>query len=49
MLSKVANWLIARNSKNVKETQTIFDEYVVRLSIEQFFNILKFVHQIPYS
>jgi hypothetical protein len=39
MLRKVANGLIAWKLKNVKEIQSIFDEYVVGLSREQFFNI----------
>ena len=49
MLRKVANGLIAWKLKNVKEIQSIFDEYVVGLSREQFFNILKFVYRSPYD
>ena len=49
MLMKVANGLIAWKLKNVKEIQSIFDEYVVGLSREQFFNVLKFVCRSPYD
>ena len=49
MLRKVVNGLIARKLNNVKEIQYIFDEYVVGLSREQFFNVLKFVCRSPYD
>jgi hypothetical protein len=35
--------------KNVKEIQSIFDEYVVGLSKEQFIDILKYVYQTPFD
>ena len=49
MLRKVANGLIAWKLKNVKEIESIFSEYFVGLSKEQFFNILKFVYRTPYD
>ena len=49
MLRKVANGLIAWKLKNVKEIESIFSEYVVGLSKEQFFDILKFVYRTPYD
>ena len=48
MLRKVANGLIAWKLNNVKEVESIFSEYVVGLSKEQLFNILKFVYNTPY-
>ena len=49
MLRKVANGLIAWKLKNVNEIQSIFDEYVVDFSREQYFNILKFVYRSSYD
>ena len=49
MLRKVANGLIAWKLKNVKEIESIFSEYFVGLSKEQFFNILIFVYRTPYD
>ena len=45
MIRKVATGLIAFKLKNVKEIQSIFDEYVVGLSKEQFIDILKYVYR----
>ena len=45
MLRKVANGLIAFKLKNVQEIQSIYDEYVVGLTKEQFFEILKYVYK----
>ena len=41
--------MIAWKLKNVKEIESIFSKYVVGLSKEQFFNILKFVYRTPYD
>jgi hypothetical protein len=49
MIQKVATGLIAFKLKNVKEIQSIFDEYVVGLSKEQFITILKFVYKTPFD
>jgi hypothetical protein len=49
MIRKVATGLIAFKLKNVKEIQSIFDEYVVGLSKEQFIDILKYVYQTPFD
>ena len=49
MLRKVANGLIAWKLKNVKEVESIFSEYVVGLSKEQFIDILKYVYQTPFD
>ena len=49
MIRKVASGLIAFKLKNVKEIQSIFDEYVVGLSKEQFIDILKYVYQTPFD
>ena len=49
MVRKVATGLIAFKLKNVKEIQSIFDEYVVGLTKEQFITILKFVYKTPFD
>ena len=49
MIRKVATGLIAFKLKNVKEIRSIFDEYVVGLSKEQFITILKFVYKTPFD
>ena len=49
MIRKVATRLIAFKLKNVKEIQSIFDEYVVGLTKEQFITILKFVYKTPFD
>ena len=49
MIRKVATGLIAFKLKNVKEIQSIFDEYVVGLTKEQFITILKFVYKTPFD
>ena len=49
MIRKVASGLIAFKLKNVKEIQSIFDEYVVGLTKEQFIDILKYVYQTPFD
>jgi hypothetical protein len=50
MIRKVATGLIAFKLKNVKEIQSIFDEYVVGLTKDQFIDILKYVdvHTVGY-
>ena len=49
MLRKVANGSIAWKLKNVKEILSIFDEFVIGMSKEQFMDILKYVYQDPYD
>ena len=49
MIRKVANGLIAFKLKNVKEILSIYDEFVMGLSKEQFFDILKHVYKDPYD
>ena len=49
MIRKVANGIIAFKLKNVKEIQSIFDEFVVGLTKEQFFRILKYVYINPFD
>ena len=49
MIRKVATGLIAFKLKNAKEIQSIFDEYVVGLTKEQFITILKFVYKTPFD
>jgi hypothetical protein len=49
MIRKVAIGLIAFKLKNVKEIQSIFDEYAVGLTKEQFLTILKFVYKTPFD
>ena len=45
MIRKVANGLIAFKLKNVKEILSIYDEFVIGLSKEQFMNVLKYVYK----
>jgi hypothetical protein len=49
IIHKVASGLIAFKLKNVKEIQSIFDEYVVGLSKEQFIDILEYAYQTPFD
>ena len=49
MIRKVANGLIAFKLKNVKEILSIYDEFVMGLSKEQFMDILKYVCKDPYD
>ena len=49
MIRKVANGIVAFKLKNVKEIMSIFDEFVIGLTKEQFINILKYVFQNPYD
>ena len=49
MIRKVANGLIAFKLKNVKEILSIYDEFVIGLSKEQFMNVLKYVYKDPYD
>ena len=49
MIRKVASGLIAFKLKNVKEIQSIFDEYVVGLTKDQFIDILKYVYRSPFD
>ncbi len=41
MIRKVANGIVAFKSKNVKEIMSIFDEFVIGLTKEQFIDIIK--------
>eukprot|EP01050_Picozoa_sp_SAG11_P007038 SAG11_NODE_573_length_8438_cov_22.469601_4_plen_134_part_00 len=43
IIRKVANGIVAFKFKNAREIQSIYDEFVVGLTKEQFFNILKYV------
>ena len=45
MIRKVANGLIAFKLKNMKEILSIYDEFVIGLSKEQFLAILKYVYK----
>ena len=49
MIRKVATGLIAFKLKNVKEIQSIFDEYVVGLTKDQFIDIRKYVYRSPFD
>ena len=49
MIRKVATGLIAFKLKNVKEIQSIFDEYVVGLTKDQFIDILTYVYRSPFD
>ena len=49
MIRKVANGIIAFKLKNVKEILSIYDEFVMGLSKEQFMDILKYVYKDPYD
>jgi hypothetical protein len=49
MIRKVANGLIAFKLKNVKEILSIFDEFVIGMSKEQFMDILRYVYRDPYD
>ena len=49
MIRKVANGVVAFKLKNVKEINSIFEEFVVGLSKEQFFQMLKFVFRSNYD
>eukprot|EP01050_Picozoa_sp_SAG11_P011923 SAG11_NODE_1296_length_5271_cov_7.677688_2_plen_261_part_00 len=49
MHRKVANGLIAFKLKNMKEILSIYDEFVIGLSKEQFLAILKYVYKDPYD
>tara|TARA_R110002126_G_scaffold18542_2_gene70845 strand:- start:2022 stop:2771 length:750 start_codon:yes stop_codon:yes gene_type:complete len=49
MLRKVANGLVAFKLKNVKEINSIFEEYIIGLNKEQFFQILKYIYKNNYD
>jgi len=49
MIRKVANGIVAFKLKNVKEIMTIFDEFIIGLGKDQFFDVLKYVYQQPYD
>ena len=50
MIRKVANGIVAFKLKNcVKEIMSIFDEFVVGLTKEQFLDILKYVYKNPFD
>jgi hypothetical protein len=49
MIHKVANGLIAFKLKNMKEILSIYDEFVIGLSKEQFMNVLKYVYRDQYD
>eukprot|EP01050_Picozoa_sp_SAG11_P012050 SAG11_NODE_1316_length_5219_cov_47.375708_1_plen_250_part_00 len=48
-IRKVANGIVAFKLKNVKEIISIFDEFVVGLTKEQFLDILKYVYKNPFD
>jgi hypothetical protein len=49
MLRKVANGLIVWKLKNIREIESIFSEYVVGLTKDQFINILKYFYRSPFD
>ena len=49
MIRKVANGIIAFKLKNVKEIMSIYDEFVIGLSKDQFMDILKYVFKKNYD
>jgi len=49
MIRKVANGIVAFKLKNVKEIISIYDEFVVGLTKEQFLDILKYVFKNPFD
>ena len=49
MIRKVANGLIAFKLKNMKEILSIYDEFVIGLSKDQFMDILKYVYKNTYD
>eukprot|EP01050_Picozoa_sp_SAG11_P010490 SAG11_NODE_1052_length_6029_cov_4.823946_5_plen_156_part_00 len=49
MIRKVANGIVAFKLKNVKEIISIYDEFVVGLTKEQFLDILKYVYKNPFD
>eukprot|EP01050_Picozoa_sp_SAG11_P006615 SAG11_NODE_520_length_8780_cov_13.076719_2_plen_132_part_00 len=49
MIRKVANGIVAFKLKNVKEIISIYDEFVVGLTKEQFLDILKYVCKNPFD
>eukprot|EP01050_Picozoa_sp_SAG11_P012725 SAG11_NODE_1435_length_4914_cov_10.282866_7_plen_91_part_00 len=49
MIRKLANGIVAFKLKNVKEIMSIFDEFVIGLTKEQFIDILKYVFQNSYD
>ena len=49
MIRKVANGIVAFKLKNVKEINSIYDEFIIGLSKEQFFKILKYVFKDNYD
>ena len=49
MIRKAANGIIAFKLKNVKEIMSIYDEFVVGMTKEQFMQVLKYVYQKPYD
>ena len=49
MIRKAANGIIAFKLKNVKEIMSIYDEFVVGMTKEQFMQVLKYVYKNPYD
>eukprot|EP01050_Picozoa_sp_SAG11_P007723 SAG11_NODE_653_length_7913_cov_86.345790_6_plen_250_part_00 len=49
MIRKAANGIIAFKLKNVKEIMSIYDEFVVGMTKEQFMLVLKYVYKNPYD
>ena len=47
MIRKAANGIIAFKLKNVKEIMSIYDEFVVGMTKEQFMQVLKYVYTYP--
>jgi hypothetical protein len=49
MLRKVANGVVAFKLNNMREIMTVYDEFVIGLSKEQFMDILKYVYKKPFD
>ena len=49
MIRKVANGLVAFKLKNMKEILSIYDEFVIGLTKDEFMSILKYVYQSPFD
>ena len=49
MIRKVANGIVAFKLNNMREIMTIFDEFVIGLSKDQFMNIIKYVFKNPFD
>ena len=49
MIRKVADGIVAFKLKNVKEIMSIYDEFVIGLTKEQFMGVLKYVFKSNYD